>query len=145
MICCTSLHDWSRNSRHSLNQSDLKLKPITTWSPAFSRALGSLVGFILSSHWLLRALSFLLLAFVITLVLIMQYSIEKRSNIRWQQEKRPENHCFPLLPSYLVNEELIMRNVQGSCLLSCFISVCRKDFSTVFFSYGLFFPVQFKV
>ena len=33
------------NSRHSLNQSDTKLNPITTWLPAFSRALVSLVGF----------------------------------------------------------------------------------------------------
>ena len=28
---------------------DEKIKPITTWSPAFSRALDSLVGF---THWL---------------------------------------------------------------------------------------------
>ena len=38
------------NSRHSFNQSNAKLKLITTWSSAFSRALGSLVGFTLSSH-----------------------------------------------------------------------------------------------
>ena len=37
------------NSRHSLNQSAAKLKPTTTWLPAFSRALGNL--FILS--WIL--------------------------------------------------------------------------------------------
>ena len=30
------------NSRHSFNQSNAKLKLITTWSSAFSRALGSL-------------------------------------------------------------------------------------------------------
>ena len=52
------------NSRHSLNQSDAKLKPTTTWSPAFSRALGRVVVFysefslalksiLLSSDWLL--------------------------------------------------------------------------------------------
>ena len=40
------------NSHDFLNQSDAKLKPIRTWTPAFSRALGSLVVFILSSHWL---------------------------------------------------------------------------------------------
>ena len=40
----------AENSRHSVNQSDAKLTPITTWSLAFSRALGSLV-FILSSYW----------------------------------------------------------------------------------------------
>ena len=33
------------NSHYSLNQSDAKLKPPTTWSPSFSRALGSLVVF----------------------------------------------------------------------------------------------------
>ena len=50
----TTLCDWSGNSRHSLNQSDAKPKQITTWSPAFSRALGSLVVFSPSSHWLLK-------------------------------------------------------------------------------------------
>ena len=44
-----------------LNQSDARLKPITTWSPAFSRALCSLVGFIWSSHWLIHVFSFLLI------------------------------------------------------------------------------------
>ena len=41
------------NSRNSLIQSGAKLKPITTWSPAFSRALDSLVVYTFSSHWLL--------------------------------------------------------------------------------------------
>ena len=31
------------NLRHSLNQSDAKLRSISSWSPAFSRALGSLL------------------------------------------------------------------------------------------------------
>ena len=35
------------NSHHSFNQSDSKLKPITTWSPAFSRVSGCLVIFLL--------------------------------------------------------------------------------------------------
>ena len=48
-------------ARLSLNQSDAKLKPITNWLPAFSRALYSLVGFTLSSHWLFRLLSFRLI------------------------------------------------------------------------------------
>ena len=47
--------------RLSLNQSDAKLKPITNWLPAFSRALYGLVGFTLSSHWLFRVLSFRLI------------------------------------------------------------------------------------
>ena len=54
LFCLTTLCDWSGNSRHSLNQSDAKPKQITTWSPAFSRALGSLVVFSPSSHWLLK-------------------------------------------------------------------------------------------
>ena len=33
------------NSRHSRIELDAKLKPITIWSPALSRALGSLVKF----------------------------------------------------------------------------------------------------
>ena len=37
------------DSRQSLSQTDAKLKPITTWSPAFSRALGDLAVFTLSS------------------------------------------------------------------------------------------------
>ena len=44
-----------------LNQSDAKLKSITTWSPAFSRALGGLVVFTLSSHWLSKVFYFLLI------------------------------------------------------------------------------------
>ena len=49
------------NSWHPLNQSNAKLKTITTWSPAFSRALGSLLVFTLSSHWLLVTFSFALI------------------------------------------------------------------------------------
>ena len=47
-----------KDSCHSLHQSGAKLKPITTWSPAFSRTLGSLVGFTLSSQWLLEVIPF---------------------------------------------------------------------------------------
>ena len=49
------------NSWHPLNQLDAKIKTITTWSPAFSRALGSLLVFTLSSHWLLVTFSFALI------------------------------------------------------------------------------------
>ena len=38
------------NSRHPLNQSDAKLKPIATWSLAFPRTWGRLPVFTLSSH-----------------------------------------------------------------------------------------------
>ena len=67
LFCLTSLCDWSGNSRHSLNQSDAKPKQITTWSPAFSRALGSLVVFTPSSHWLLMFFPFFWFVFVIAL------------------------------------------------------------------------------
>ena len=45
------------NSRNSLNQSYANKKPISTWSPAFSRALGSFHCFTLSPHWFSRVLS----------------------------------------------------------------------------------------
>ena len=41
-FCFASVCDWCKNSRHALNQSDAKRKPIRTWSPALSRAFGSL-------------------------------------------------------------------------------------------------------
>ena len=53
---------WSgKLSSHTLNQSDAKLKPITTWSPAFSRALGYLLIFPWSSTWLYKVFPFLLI------------------------------------------------------------------------------------
>ena len=56
--------DWSKkNLRHSFYQSDAKLKPITNWWPAFSRALVGLIGFILISHWLIKLVSYLLIGF----------------------------------------------------------------------------------
>ena len=35
------------NAHHSLDQSDARLKAITSWSPAFSCALGNLLDFTL--------------------------------------------------------------------------------------------------
>ena len=49
------------NSHHPLNQSDAKLKTIATWSPAFSRALSSLLVFTLSSHWPMITWTFVLI------------------------------------------------------------------------------------
>ena len=49
------------NSRHSLNQSDANPNPITTSSPAFSRALDSGLLFTLSAHWLFRVFYFFLI------------------------------------------------------------------------------------
>lgn len=47
-----------QNSRRPLNQSDSKLKSITTWSPASSRASGSLLVFPLRSHGPFETFSF---------------------------------------------------------------------------------------
>ena len=44
-FCFTLLCDWSRKLAPLFNQSDAKLKPNTTWMPAFSRASSSLVSF----------------------------------------------------------------------------------------------------
>ena len=67
------------NSRHhsELNQSDAKLKPIVSWSLAFSRASGRLHVLTSSSHWFPVTFSFVL----ITLVLVLRHSIEKGSNV----------------------------------------------------------------
>ena len=67
------------NSRHSLRQLDATLKQITNLSPAFSRAFGSLFVFTLSSRWLLKVFSFLLVAIVIALDLVLRHSIGRHS------------------------------------------------------------------
>ena len=41
------------NLRHHLNQSNSRVKPILTRSIEFSRALGSLLVYTLTCHWLL--------------------------------------------------------------------------------------------
>ena len=69
------------NSRHPLNQSDAKVKPIATWPLAFSRAWDRLHAFTLSSHWLPLNFPLFWLAVVITLVLVLWHSIEKRSMV----------------------------------------------------------------
>ena len=51
----------SKNSRHFLNQSDAKLKPIVTWSHAFSRAWSRLRVFASSSDWFLVLFSCVLI------------------------------------------------------------------------------------
>ena len=49
------------NSHHHLDQSNAKLKPISTWSPSFSRASSKFPVFTPSSHWLMMTLTFLLI------------------------------------------------------------------------------------
>ena len=50
------LKQFSTQSKLTQDCVALKLKPITTWSPVFSRAKGFLV-FIFNSHWLLVIIS----------------------------------------------------------------------------------------
>ena len=69
------------NSRHTLNQSDAKLKPIPIWSPAFSRALGWLVVRTLSSHWVLELFSFLVIGCCDSLVFL--YDTQSKSVRYW--------------------------------------------------------------
>ena len=66
----------AENSRHFLNQSDLKLKLIATWSVAFSRALRSLNVSLLArcDIYIYIYISFLF-AVVITLVSVLRHSM----------------------------------------------------------------------
>lgn len=58
------------NLRHHLNQSNSSVKPILTRSIEFSRALGSLLVFTLTCHWLLVKKSSPCLVTVASLVLV---------------------------------------------------------------------------
>ena len=62
-LFCFTLLCGPDNLCRSLNQSDdAKLKPITTWSLAASRALECLFCLTLSSRWCVKIISFLLIA-----------------------------------------------------------------------------------
>ena len=67
-------------SLHFFNQSDAKLKPIATWSLAFSRACRHLLVFALSSHWFFGIFPFVLIGRCDNFGLVYAgHSIEKRS------------------------------------------------------------------
>ena len=69
----------SKNSRHLLKKS-ADTKPVTTKSPAFSRALDNVVAFTMNSRGLLKLFSFFFrLAVVFTLVFVLRHSVEKHS------------------------------------------------------------------
>ena len=90
----TSLCDWSRKVTPPSQLISCKTKTLTTWSSAFSCALGSLVGFILRSHWLVMVFRFFWVAYVdvIILGLVLQHSIEKRTNQpNWKLQKWNSN------------------------------------------------------
>ena len=68
-----------QNSRHLLKKS-ADTKPVTTKSPAFSRALDNVVAFTMNSRGLLKLFSFFFrLAVVFTLVFVLRHSVEKHS------------------------------------------------------------------
>ena len=70
------------NSCHNLNQSNVKLKPNTTWSHAFSRALRRLPVSTLCSHWLIIMVTFFSdWQLSSQLDLVFRCSIEKCSTI----------------------------------------------------------------
>lgn len=82
------------NSHYFLNQSESNwLKPITTWSLAFSRASDSFLVFNLIFHWLIVIFSFLWLAFQIALVLVLWQWMEKRSKKSRSITATPQSQC----------------------------------------------------
>ena len=61
MFAFNSLCDWSRKLAPLSKPKNATLKPITSRSLSFSRALGSSFVFSLGSHWLVKVFSFLLI------------------------------------------------------------------------------------
>ena len=82
------------NSRQPLSQSDAKLKPIATWSLAFSRARGRLHAFTLSSHWLLLIFSSVLIGRCDYFGFGLRHSIEKRSSMASWYSVWYGGHCL---------------------------------------------------
>ena len=83
------------NSHHFLNQSDAKLKPITTWSLSFPCAFSSLI------------FSLLWLAVLIVLVLVFHNLIKKCSNWEWKNRCKVQEN----LVWYTVTWNIQMRNI----------------------------------
>ena len=124
------------NLQHPLNQSDAKLKPILTCSLVFSCAWGQLLVSTLSSHWLLVIsvyFEFSLAAcdvnvcsdwaFVITLVLILQHSIEKRSNVTTMPTENNLHYSLHFIVSPMLKGSL-----SYFCLLAQYCSTLRQVF-----------------
>ena len=65
------------NLHHFLNQSDSKLKPIATWSPAFSRASGSVLVFYFELS--LSTVIFPLLWLAVMIALVLCYDNQSKS------------------------------------------------------------------
>ena len=99
-------------SHHFLNQSESNwLKPITTWSLAFSRASDSFLVFHLIFHWLIVIFSFLWLAFQIALVLVLWQWMEKRSKKSRSITATPQSQCpspTPPLPNFTQLNDIVI-------------------------------------
>ena len=107
------LCDWSKNSPP-------KLKPITTWLPAFSRTLGSLVDFTSSSHWLFKVFSSLPIGccdnFSVSRYSIERYSIShdvSGSRVQVSAEQMTQFSREPALNVHLTSCN--QHNLQRSC------------------------------
>ena len=75
---------------HATNQSDAKLKPITTWSPAFSRALATLAVFYFEFSLPLQGIFFFfLICCGDYLILFSSHSVEKWHILRLDQLYTP--------------------------------------------------------
>ena len=83
------------NSHRFLNQSDAKLKPITTWSLSFPCSFSSLI------------FSLLWLAVLIVLVLVFQNLIKKCSNWEWKNRCKVQEN----LVWYTITWNIQMRNI----------------------------------
>lgn len=96
---------------HSLNQSDTKLKPII-WLLVFSLTVGSVVVFTLSSHCLLKILSFLFDWLLWLLWFLgLQHSIKKHSTIdnlhlKLCPSEGELGKCWLLMQAFIVNVNL---------------------------------------
>ena len=76
LFCFSSLCDWSRKLASLSQPVRLRLKTITTWALAFSRATSCLLVYILSSHWFPAIIPFPIIGCCITSVLALKQLIE---------------------------------------------------------------------
>ena len=76
LFCFSSHCDWSRKLASLSQPVRLRLKTITTWALAFSRATSCLLVYILSSHWFPAIIPFPMIGCCITSVLALKQLIE---------------------------------------------------------------------
>ena len=89
-------------SHHFLNQSDLKLKSIATWSLLFSRASGRFLLLTLDSNWLLAIFSPFLTGCCDYFGFILRHSMEMRfvdtDLICWRWDYRMSSYFERIYP-----------------------------------------------